>query len=132
MRLDNKHLQDFGQPLDEAVLVKGLRELNPDLIFDPAGKLGHYHPMLDNRMGVWLHERHITAMERGVAIPEFNVWAVVKGQRNHIVRIGWRHTLEGLVRRQVPGITWAALTKKFKVDRKLFHGNAPMELELTG
>lgn len=125
-------VESFGETMAEQTLVKGLRELNPDLVFDPAGKLGHYHPMLDNRFGVWLNDRHVSAMERGPAIPEFNVWVVqpVTKELSHIVRVGWRHTLDNLVNKGVPGVTWVTLLKKFGIERKVFTGD-PMQTEAT-
>ena len=61
-------------------------------------------------------------MERGGDIPEYNVWAMFKGQKTHIVRVGWRHTLEA-IHRKVPGMTWDKMCAKFNIDRKYFTGD---------
>lgn len=120
----------FGETLDSQTIIKVLRELNPDLVFDPAGNLGYYHPQMGSRMGVWHNDRHVASLERGAAVPEFNVWGLVNGKRSHIVRIGWRHTLEKMTQMNIPGVTWESLCRKLKIDRKVFTGD-PLEIAVA-
>ena len=126
--MDICNVSDFGQQFQEHVLRKALLELCPDLIFDPAGKLGYSHPNMHMWQGIWHLERHIATMDRGPVIPEFDVWSVVELKtgrkiKHRIYRVGWRSTLQVMVDKPVPGITWERLCRKLKVPMKIFTGS---------
>lgn len=132
MNLDH----DFGQTMDEKTLKDGLLKLNSNFVFDPGGRLNMYHPQISTRQGVYIGLNHICSMERGAAIPEYNVWGLVKDRKtgslrkSHIVRVGWRHTLQVIVDRRVPGVTWDQIHRVFDIVRKDFVGE-PMMLEVA-
>jgi hypothetical protein len=121
--------RDFGQYFLEEQIKAGLLRLCPDLHFDMGGNLGLYHPRIEEWQGVFHLGRHICSMSRGV-IPEYDVWALDKfNQKSHVLRIGWRTTFEHMTRKEVPGVTWDALQREFRIDRKRYLGNV---LELPG
>lgn len=70
--------------MDAAVIQRGLMELQPDLHFDAATKMGAWHPNQAMRQGVFYHGIHICAMDRGI-VPEFKQWSVVR----RLIPIGW-------------------------------------------
>jgi hypothetical protein len=74
----------LGKTLDSAVMVRGLKELNPDFNFDVATKMGAWHPRQATRQGVFLNERHICSMDRGI-VPEFKQWSVITS----LLEVGW-------------------------------------------
>ena len=125
----------LGQSIDEVTLKKGLMELNPGIHFDVGGNLDLIHPMRDIRQGVWYNGRHMAPMDRGM-IPEFKVWACREQKyfdeagtlqkrmiRTHILRIGWQHTFDRLIRRGIPGVTRESLSKKFNLPIKFYLGS---------
>ena len=125
----------LGQCLQEYTLKKGLVELNSGIHFDVGGNLNLVHPMMDIRQGVWHNGRHIATMDRG-EIPEFKVWACQEQRyfdddgnlrtrmaRTHIIRVGWQHLFDRLVRRGIPGITRESLSKKFNLPVKYYIGD---------
>lgn len=126
--------QDFGKTLDVTTLKAGLKKLNSSIQFDPGGRLGIYHPRQDEWQGVYLNDKHITSMDRGPVVPEYNVWELKKNalsgqfERTKILRIGWRFTMEKMVRKGV--VTWPDLCKMFDVDYKRFNGHIS-ELEVA-
>ena len=131
-------LRDWGQTMHESDLKAGLLKLNSSLQFDPGGRLDLNHPFIDSRQGVFYNNRHICSMERGI-IPEFNVWGVVTykdafgeehKRRSHIVKVGWRHTLQVMVDRGVPNVTWPRLSLVLGVLQKDFVGD-PMECAIA-
>lgn len=122
-------LPDFGQSISEAKLKQALVELCSDLHFDMGGKLDLYHPRISEWQGVFHNGRHVGTMGRGI-LPEFNVYGLFKGQRTHVLQVGWRTTLEHLVRSDVPGVTWPRLCLKLGIDYKKFTGR-PTELEVA-
>lgn len=66
------------------MIQRGLQELQPDLHFDAATKLGAWHPYQALRQGVFYHGIHICAMDRGI-VPEFKQWSVIR----KLVPVGW-------------------------------------------
>lgn len=130
---------DYGLKFDEVLLKQTLQALNPSLHFDMGAALNLYHPKrgpedfsgLDDAdvrdvvkgwQGVFLNGKHLTSMDRG-EIPEYNVYRLVTlpsgfKEPGEVLRIGWRTTLENLVRARVPGVTWDALRLALGVDRK--------------
>ena len=125
---------DLGASLDITTLQRGLREIDPDIHFDVGGNLNLTHPRLSEWCGVFCRGQHITSMDRGPTIPEYNVYAVktaANGEktRSHAVRVGWRTTLEKLVRSPKCRATWPALCAKFGIEYKHFMGHAA-ELEV--
>ena len=128
--------QDFGQTMSEKEIKEGLLKLNSNFVFDPGGRLNMYHPQIGTRQGVYLGLKHLCALERGAAIPEYNVWGLVKDtqtgekRKSHIVRVGWRHTFQVLVDRRVPGVTWDSLHRVFNMVKKDFVGE-PMMLDVA-
>ena len=52
-------------------------------------------------------------------------WGKVRGR---VSKLGWRHTFEALLRRNVPGITRSSLSKKFSVDMLRYPMGAPEEV----
>lgn len=181
-----------GRDLDSAVIQRGLIELNKDIHFDAATKLGAWHPYQATRQGVFYHGIHICSMDRGI-VPEFKQWSVVtkyvpvgwdeadkddvniqhhviypKDQgymdalihvmnkdmgweyrpdgaiveytpvayrkvRGKVVQVGWRHTFERIISKDLPGLTRRAIGEKFGVDMLKFPVGSPQELvaELT-
>ena len=127
--------RDFGTMLGEHTLKAGLIDLNPNLQFDVAGRIDAMWAMNMKRQSVYCGDRHICSMDRGDSIPEYNVWALVtlpdgSKQKTHIIKVGWRHTFERLVKRHIPGITWDALSSKFGVERKMPNPFNPPLLEI--
>ena len=176
-----------GKTIDASVIQKGLLELNGDLRFDVATKRGAWHPNQALRQGVFWHETHICAMDRGL-VPEFKQWSVVtrlvevdwaqadkddvsiqtrtirkadpdyvpallhvwakdlgwelrpdgvimqltpvapRKMQGRVVMVGWRHTFERIINRNLPGLTRSAIAAKFGVDMMKFPIGAPHEL----
>jgi hypothetical protein len=48
--------------------------------------------------------------------------------RGKVVQVGWRHTLERIIHRDLPGLTREAIGKKFGFDMLKFPVGAPEEL----
>lgn len=124
---------DHGATMPEHRLKEVLKDLNSGMHFDLGGAHNLNHPRIGEWQGVFHQGRHLTAMSRGV-LPEFNVYAVRDNEdgikvRGEILRIGWRTTLEKIVRQNVPGITWDSLCAKLNIDYKKFVGS-PIELEV--
>lgn len=123
-----------GHQISEVELKQVLRGLNKDIHFDMGAALNLTHPRIGEWQGVFLNGRHLTSMGRGM-LPEFNIYRTRKApngdvHRAMLLEIGWRHTLESLVRQRVPGVTWDALCIALGVDRKEFQGD-PRELEVA-
>jgi hypothetical protein len=128
-------IKDLGQQIHEATLKKGLRELNPWLHFDMGAALNIHHPRIGEWQGVFYKGKNVSSMDRG-SLPEYNVYAVKKvpefkdGEithrvvRDRVLRIGWRTTLERLIRQNVPGITQETVCVKFGIDYKWFRDGA--------
>jgi len=123
--------------MTEQEFKAGLLKLNPNFTFDVGGRAGGWHPFIGTRQSVYLTQpngtvRHVCAMERGAAIPEFNVWGVVTDtqtgskRKSHVVKVGWRHSLQVMVDRKVPGITWENLYRVFNIQKKDFVGTPDM------
>jgi hypothetical protein len=122
---------NLGTTLSEQKLKQVLTELNPEIHFDMGAALNLTHPRIDEWQGVFWKGRHVTSMSRGV-LPEFDMYQLVRRangehERGRIEMIGWRNTLESIVRQNIPGVTWESLCPKLGVDRKKFTGN-PMDL----
>ena len=126
----------YGQTMNVITLQRKLKELNPDMRFDIGANLGLYHPRLNEWLGVYHGDNHITSMDRGPDIPEYTVYALVQEiegwpkVRGKVLRIGWRHTCEHIVKHDVPGITWARLCLLLGVDEKKYNEHAG-ELEVA-
>jgi hypothetical protein len=129
---------EFGTAFHESVIKKALQELNPGFHFDMGAALNLYHPRIHEWQGVFVDGRHVSSLQRGVC-PEFSVYRVREkpGMNGSVIRergeclfIGWRDTLERIVRERVSGVTWSALCAKLGVDRKVFTGD-PRELEVA-
>jgi len=148
-----------GNCIDEVVFKNGLKELNPDLHFDLGGAHDIWHPGISERQGVFLNGRHICSMDRG-SLPEFSIYDmklaaievpisdihpsevavpislngdtayVRRPVKNRTLRVGWRHTVERLIQRRVPGITRKAVSEKFNVPM-LYFGGKTNELEVS-
>jgi len=148
-----------GYCIDEVVFKRGLQEMNPDIHFDLGGNHDIFHPGILERQGVFLNGKHICSMDRGV-LPEFSIYdlkmATVKvpissispGQvavpvelggdmawvqrpvRHRVLRVGWRHTIEKLIKNRVAGVTRKAVSEKFNVPLLYFQGNVN-ELEVS-
>jgi len=131
-------LPDFGKSIHEIELKRVLQELNPGIHFDMGGNLNLHHPKIEKWQGIFYNGQHLSSMQRGT-VPEFNVYKQIeevqpdgtklKG-RGEVMFIGWRTTLENMVHKKIPGVTWDALCAKLKVDRKVFTGD-PRELEVA-
>lgn len=78
----------WGQKLDSVDVERKLSELQPDLKFDVAMKLGDWTYVLDTspdkrrkmeaeRVAIQYRDRYICAMDRGV-IPEMKQWSVAE------------------------------------------------------
>ena len=52
-------------------------------------------------------------------------WTKVRGE---VQKIGWRHTLEAMLRSGIPGITRSSLSRKFDVDMLKYPVGAPEEV----
>ena len=51
---------------------------------------------------------------------------------DRVMRVGWRHTFEALLRNQIPGVTRDAIERKFKVDmKKVLVGGDQVDYERT-
>jgi hypothetical protein len=131
-------LPNFGHSLQDTELKKVLQELNPGIHFDMGANLNLYHPKIEQWQGIFFNGTHASSMQRGT-IPEFNIYRQVDERqkdgttvkkRGECLFIGWRTTLENLVSKRIPGVTWEALCAKLRVDRKLFTGD-PRELEVA-
>ena len=129
----------LGLSIEETVLKKGLRELNSGIHFDVGGNLNIAHPMMNIRQGVFHNGRFLATMDRG-SIPEYKVWAMQKQRyfdedgnlqesmhRTHVIRIGWQHLFDRLIRRKIPGITRESLSKKFNLPVKFHLGGAGIQ-----
>jgi hypothetical protein len=46
-----------------------------------------------------------------------------------VIRVGWRHTFESLIRAAIPGVTRAAIAEKFKIDMNKFPIGTPAEVD---
>jgi len=177
----------FGRTIDSAVIEKGLRELCPDLTFDPAARFGAWHPYQATRQGVFWHTEHICSMDRGL-VPEFKQWTVITSYvpvgweeadkpdvsiqtqtiqttdsgyvdamlhlmnkttgysmrpdgkivkytpmayrkvQGRVALVGWRHTFERIIFRNLPGLTRSAIAAKFGVDMLIYAGVPRAEL----
>ena len=109
----------------------GLLKLNPNFTFDVGGRKGGWHPFIATRQSVYLNMpdntvQHVCSMERGAAIPEYNVWGVVNNRKSHVVKVGWRHTMQVMVECKIPGVTWDNLYRVFNIQKKDFVGTADM------
>ena len=71
---------------------------------------------METRQNVYYNMIFLSPMERGM-IPEENLWAVVRGKRSHIWKCGWRYTMQSIVERKVPYVTWSTLKKAFNLNR---------------
>jgi hypothetical protein len=47
---------------------------------------------------------------------------------NRVVWVGWRHTFEGILRHQIPGVTRESIAAKFGVDMYKYPVGAPEDL----
>ena len=120
---------DYGKRLDNRRIKNGLRKLNADIHFDVGGKTNKFHPSIDKMEGVFHKGKHITSLERGPSVPEFNVMqGMTVGEEPFYQKVwvprnvGWRHTFKRLVDSNIPGITWDTLCAEFAVERKYFMG----------
>lgn len=123
--------QDFGRQMSEHVIKKGLTELNPCIHFDMGARLGIQHPMMNIRQPVFYNGRHICSMDRGM-IPEYQVCGMADRYdpetrtktkvKSIVMRVGWRHTFEKLIKAQIPNVTRETLAKKFNVPIKFWTG----------
>lgn len=148
-----------GTCIDEVVFKRGLQELNPDLHFDLGGAHDIWHPGISERQGVFFKGKHICSMDRG-SLPEFSIYDmkiatvevpvseihpsevavpvslngttayVRRPVKNRCLRVGWRHTVERLIQKRVPGITRKAVSEKFNVPMLYFQGDTN-ELEVA-
>jgi len=127
----------FGHAIHETDLKKALKELNPGFHFDMGANLNIFHPRIEHWQGVFLNGEHVSSMNRGLC-PEFSVYKIVERrtiggtikERGECMFIGWRDTLERIVRDGKAGVTWETLCMKLGVDRKVFTGD-PRELEVA-
>lgn len=106
----------------ESDFKKGIQELNPEIHFDMAAGLNIHQPRHDDFQGVFYRGNHIGAMGRG-QIPEWNRYATVTEpdgtvRRSHVVQVGWRTTFDRLVKKNIPGVTWESLSRKFGFEYK--------------
>jgi hypothetical protein len=120
------NIADYGQPMHETVIKKGLQELNSELHFDMGDKLKIWHPRMDERQGIFLRGKHVCTMDRG-NIPEFCIWSLEKGtdgveRKEQVLRGGWRMLFMRLVSKKVTGITWATLCDKFNIGYREYEG----------
>jgi hypothetical protein len=113
--------KDFGHCLDETTFKNALQACNPDLHFDVASRQGWSHLRQSQWQGVWLGEKHITAMGRG-QLPEFDIWASRGPNRLFILQIGWRDTVQRMIAKNVPGVSWEKLCSLLSVPRLYFTG----------
>jgi hypothetical protein len=129
---------EFGNALHESVVKKALQELNPGFHFDMGAALNLWHPRITEWQGVFVDGRHVSTLQRGTC-PEFTIYKVreqpdPQGRmvkvRGEVLFIGWRNTLERIVRERVNGVTWESLCGKLDIDRKVFTGD-PRELEVA-
>lgn len=120
-----------GEQLHELTVKKALQHLCPSIHFDMGGCLDIWHPKINRWQGVFHAGRHVGSMGRGW-LPEFNLYreemiadGIRDGEmgRGELLEIGWRHTLEKLVRKQIPGVTWFALCQQLNVDYRRFEGD---------
>jgi hypothetical protein len=67
-------------------------------------------------------------MGRGAALPEQNVWEIVRDRKTgkevtrYVKYVGWMHTLQAMVDRQIPGVTWDNIYRVFMVRKEERHG----------
>lgn len=135
MRLEAGEVVEYGKSIMEPDFRHLLLRFCPDLIFDPASKLGYFHPRMARFQGIWLHERHRGTMDRGPSIPEWDDWSLITmkdGSKvwDRIYRVGWRTTVQHLIESGVPGINWQSMCSAMKVDMKLFTGD-PQKLHFN-
>ena len=125
-----------GETMDVIHFQRTLQGLNPDIHFDLGANLGLYHPKIERWLGVYHAGRHVTSMDRGPSIPEYNIYQLVEQgpkmpkARGECKEIGWRTTLEKLVRKNIPGLTWPRICLAFAIDYKHYKGQAA-ELEVA-
>jgi len=53
------------------------------------------------------------------------LWGKTRGQ---VQKLGWRHTFEALLRKQIPGVTRSSISQKFNVDMLRYPAGAPEEV----
>jgi hypothetical protein len=125
-----------GNQLHEFTVKLALQKLCPDIHFDLGASLDLWHPKINRWQGVFCRGRHIGAMGRG-SLPEFNLYreeliadGINDGQmgRGELLEIGWRTTLQNVVKAKV-GVTWDALCRELNVEYLKFTGD-PMELAI--
>jgi len=116
-------MKSFGQTMTEHAIKSGLQKLNQHIHFDLGAAINKNHPRIDEWQGVFINGQHLCSMDRGVSIPEYDVWHMnEQGERTHILRIGWRGTFEVIVNKSIEGVTWDNLRKVFGVERKQYMG----------
>jgi hypothetical protein len=67
--------EDYGKSIPSLTIEEGLRDINSDLHFDLAARIGQGHPFHAERQGVWHLGDHICSMDRG-SVPEFKIWSM--------------------------------------------------------
>ncbi len=67
----------LGRTLDDALIKRGLMQLDPGFHFDVGGNLNIWHPYQSERQGVWHLGKHLCSMDRGI-VPEFPLWSTVR------------------------------------------------------
>lgn len=52
----------------------------------------------------------------------------MRPMRGTVIRLGWRHTFEGVLRHDIPGVTRKSVSEKFGVDMLKYPMGSPSEL----
>ena len=125
--ITNENRVELGQGMWDTALKKALQSLNPGVHFDMGACLNIYHPNMDIWQGVFFRGKHVGSMDRGW-IPEYNVYDMVRrpdGKKDYrkVNRIGWRTTLQRIVNKRIPGVTWDTLCPALNIEYKHFRGH---------